>query len=93
MSSGTSAVSQPCPGRLRFGDCRGVSGLRGISGYYGICADVSSWSTFVAYGLLASSGSDVFSSGRSTFLGWFGSRLSVAPCARWYGACAGGGSC
>ena len=89
-SAASSVISHPCLGRLRFGDFRGVSGFRDVSGYYGICADVSSW---VAYGLFASSGSDVFSSGRSTFLGWFGCRVSVAPCARWYGACAGGGSC
>ena len=35
---------------------------------------------------------DVFSSGRSSLLGWLGSRVSIAPCAGWYGACAGVGS-
>ena len=46
---------QQCPGELRFGDCRGVSVLRGVSGYYGICGDVSAclrrrlWSPYLLW--------------------------------------------
>ena len=73
-------------------EIRDVSGLRGVSEYYGMCNDVSACTTFIAYGILASSGSGVFSSRGSSLLGWFGSRVSVAPYTGRYGACAGVGS-